>query len=295
MGHPLPRAAVKTGPIARSRCRRLLVCLSRDIPTHSATLVVLRLVAERGDHQPQYTTKGWLAKGWREHVATPREKIAIERARFGQSWLVRRLYYPTTQAGLTRPLSLSGPSGPPPYPRAIARRFSGVAAVTVFSPTFFLHWSVGVLSPELTGERQELLNGSSWEQSGDGDGSHREISLSTSRDTPEHSATHPFGNSCRSPISSGERRPPTLLERNGQSIERTPRWHARKSPSKEPEFGKVGSFGPTSSLQLRQGRQLEFRHRGLHGSLPMEHRATIFSLRGCCRRRSLQLLAILFR
>ena len=78
------------------------------------------------------------------------------------------------------------------------------------------------------------------------------------------------------PLSLTERRPPTLLEKNGRSVERTPRQRARKSPSEELQFGKVGSLDVSRCLQLRQGSLIEFCHLGLQDPLPAGHRATIF-------------------
>jgi len=52
---------------------------------------------------------------------------------------------------------------------------------------------------------------------------------------------------------------------------------ARKSPSKEPDFDKVGSFDGRRCLQLRQDGLVEFCHLDLADPLPTRRRATIFS------------------
>jgi len=64
---------------------------------------------------------------------------------------------------------------------------------------------------------------------------------------------------------------------------------ARKTPSEEPHLAKVGMFDVSTTLQLRQGRQLEFCHQGLADPLPTRRRTTIFG-----GGRSLDAVAILF-
>jgi len=44
---------------------------------------------------------------------------------------------------------------------------------------------------------------------------------------PGWGATHPFSNSCRSPVSSGERRPPTPIKKNSESEKTTTRRRRR--------------------------------------------------------------------
>ena len=57
-------------------------------------------------------------------------------------------------------------------------------------------------------------------------------------------------------------------KKNGEREENVAR-RARKSPSKEAISAKSLSFGPTTTLDYRQGRQLEFCHRGLQD--PLDH------------------------
>jgi len=63
---------------------------------------------------------------------------------------------------------------------------------------------------------------------------------------------------------------------------------ARKSPSEEPYLAKSLSLGPTTTLDYKQGRLVQFCHLGLQDPLPTRRRATIFSRR--CRHQLLKLL-----
>ena len=101
--------------------------------------------------------------------------------------------------------------------------------------------------------------------------------------------THPFSNSCRSNHCSGERRPPTPIQEECWGVgENITRRDARKSPSEEPYLAKSLSLGPTTTLDYKQGRLVQFCHLGLQDPLPTRRRAMIFSRR--CRHQLLKLL-----
>ena len=120
MGHHGSKAAEQIGSHhERSRCWRVLMYPLRDLPTRMATIVVLRLVPERGDHQPRYKKN----VGEMERMsATTREN----RHRKSSIWpkLSCSVSLDAYNSGRADPSSFAIKASQTPYPRTIARRFS---------------------------------------------------------------------------------------------------------------------------------------------------------------------------